>query len=201
MSVQHRNECAFTGRITGNKSMPDGFSFRYIQNGTALLKLTVACNSQYKAADGSMKTSTVYIDCTAFGKLAEEVNGKLSLGAAVDILAEYRKRQYNARDGEFKTAHEFIIKTIEVIAPALAGTSRPPQEQQQQQQQQTPSGRQNEQRRQYSRPPAQQAQAPRQTAPPPQRQAPPPPPQEHEQQFGEMPDNPPGRVDEDDIPF
>jgi single stranded DNA-binding protein len=182
MSVQHKNECVFTGRITGSKTMPDGFSFRYIQNGMAILKLIIVCNSQYKAADGSMKTSTVYVDCTAFGKLAEDVKEKLSLGVAVEVVTEYRKRQYNDRGGVSKTSHEFIAKTIEVVTDAApAGASKPAQSQRPQQQ--VPQGG-GYGSKQYSRPP-QQPQA--------QRQAPPPPPRQEEEWQNS--------VDNEDIPF
>lgn len=158
---QHKNECIFIGRVTGSKLMPDGFVYRNLNGGNALLRFSLACNEQYKAADGSMKTVTMYIDCSAFGRLADETRDKLRSGDTVEAVTRYRKRSYVDKNNCKQTAHEFIAEHITLLSSETSNQGQqqpvqqappPPPPQQQQHQQRAPQ----EQRQQYSRQPAQQ---------------------------------------------
>lgn len=100
------NVCIFAGRLGRDPEM------QYTPNGNvAITKLSLAV-TEYggKDEDGKTTYDTLWVDVTAFGKLAETVNKILAKGDAVTVECTYQKRKYTNRDGVQATAHNFKLQ-------------------------------------------------------------------------------------------
>lgn len=103
------NEVLLDGRICKIDDL------RMTSNGKANLHFTIANN--IISADGSQKLNN-YIPCVAWGKLAYALQG-LTISTCVQVKGELHSRTYKKQldDGEIeiRTAHELVIKELEVL--------------------------------------------------------------------------------------
>jgi single-strand DNA-binding protein len=77
---------------------------RYVQNGAAVAKFTVAVNRRTKQNE-----STDYIDVLAWDKLAESSNAHLKKGMSVLVEGRLAIRAYESKSGEKHKAAEVVM--------------------------------------------------------------------------------------------
>lgn len=99
------NICIFAGRLGRDPEM------QYTPAGTALTKLSLAV-SEYAGKDENGKSAyeTLWVDVTAWGKLAENTNNILSKGDSVTFQCSYQKRKYTTKEGTSGTSHNFKLE-------------------------------------------------------------------------------------------
>lgn len=67
---------------------------------SSVAKFGVAINDKYKAADGTLKETTAFVDVEAWGKTADLVGQYLRKGAGVVIEGKLKSDSWQTKDGE-----------------------------------------------------------------------------------------------------
>lgn len=112
MSV--KNICVFSGRVGQDPEM------RYLPDGTAMVTFGLASRRSWPAKetndDGSTKWNeeTTWVDCVAFGNIAERIVSRVQKGTQLTVQTEYTKRKGTTESGEERTYHNFKINDFEV---------------------------------------------------------------------------------------
>ena len=87
---------------------------RTLPSGTALCEFGLACNRKFKTADGRASEEVCFIDCAAFGRVAEVMAEHLARGRAV--LVEGRiKYDVWERDGQKRSKHGIIVENFQFL--------------------------------------------------------------------------------------
>ncbi|MCK5605146.1 single-stranded DNA-binding protein [Candidatus Pacearchaeota archaeon] len=114
-----KNLCVFSGRVGQDPEM------RYLPDGTAMVTFGLASRRSWPAKDknedGSLKWNeeTTWIDCVAFGSIADRLVKKVQKGTQLAIQSEYTKRKATTETGEERTYHNFKIFDFETGVKAL----------------------------------------------------------------------------------
>lgn len=80
------------------------------QNGVPVTSFTVACDRDYKDADGSYPTD--FINCQAWRKTAEFLQKYFQKGDMVIVNGRMQCREYTAKDGSKRIATELIASNV-----------------------------------------------------------------------------------------
>ena len=105
------------GNLTGDPEL------RYTPKGTAVGDLALAINEKYKAADGSFKESTTYVDVTIWGRQAETCKEHLSKGKPVLIEGRLKLDTWE-KEGKKYSKLCVVAERVQFIG----GNSRPREE-------------------------------------------------------------------------
>lgn len=105
-----------TGRITHDPEL------RFASNGTAVCKIPLAFNARRKNQAGEWEDGdTLYINGTLFGDRAETAAEHLARGVEVIVTGRLKTRQWEAQDGQKRSATELLIDSI---APTLRAAAK-----------------------------------------------------------------------------
>lgn len=86
---------------------------KFTQSGSALLKLSVACNDRKKDDNGNWSDGdTTYLDVSAWRTLAENAAESLLKGDTVIVVGRFKSRSYEATDGSKRTVYEVDAQHI-----------------------------------------------------------------------------------------
>lgn len=84
--------------------------------GTSILKASVACDYQKKAADGSYDRHTMWIRCVVFGRRAESLAKVLTKGMRIAASGDMQIDEYtDKKSGEKRFSVEVIANDIEPL--------------------------------------------------------------------------------------
>lgn len=88
---------------------------RYLPSGTAVATTAIATNRRYKAADGTQKDETMFIDLTFWGRTAEIANQYLKKGSQVLVEGRLTLEQWTAQDGSKRSKHAIAVETLQML--------------------------------------------------------------------------------------
>jgi single-strand DNA-binding protein len=97
------NKVVILGRLTKD---PD---LRFTASNTAVSRFTVAVNRQFK------KDETDFINCVAFGKIAETISQYLTKGRQIAVTGSIRTGSYDATDGTKRYTTDVAVESFEFI--------------------------------------------------------------------------------------
>jgi single-strand DNA-binding protein len=83
---------------------------RYVTNGSAVTKFSLAINRRSKQGD-----ETMYIDVVAWDKLGEICNTYLKKGMSTLVEGALSIRKYETKDGEKRTAVEVVASNMQML--------------------------------------------------------------------------------------
>jgi single-strand DNA-binding protein len=121
MSVQ--NNCTILGNIGRVET-------RYTGSGIPVTSLSIAVNEREKV-NGQWEDVTTWFPCTLWQH--ENILNYLQPGKQVAVTARFKTRKYEDKEGQQRTAHEFVISDIKLLGGKKDGgnddraepTSRP----------------------------------------------------------------------------
>lgn len=87
---------------------------RFLSSGAQLTKFGIGCNRRY-TSNGEQRDEAMFIDCTAFGRLAEITAEYLHKGAPVLISGRLRLEQWQADDGSKRSKHSVVVDTVQFL--------------------------------------------------------------------------------------
>lgn len=96
-----------------------------LPSGTTVCEFGLAVNTRY-GGDGQQKESVCFIDCRAFGRLAETVNQYLSKGRQALIEGRLDFDQWEAPDGQKRSKHRVTVASVQFIGGRDDAASAPP---------------------------------------------------------------------------
>ena len=83
---------------------------RHMPSGEMVANFSVACTESWKDKDsGEKKEATEWVNCVAFGKLAEIVQTYLKKGAQVYVSGSMKTRKWQNKDGQDRYTTEIKL--------------------------------------------------------------------------------------------
>mgnify|MGYP000273983617 CR=1 FL=1 len=114
------NKCEFIGNLGKDPEM------RYMPNGNAVASITVACSESWKDKNTGEKVEhTEWVNCTAFGKLAEIMEKYLKKGSKVYVSGKMKTDKYQDKEtGKDKYSTKIIANEMIMLdSKGVADTS------------------------------------------------------------------------------
>ena len=89
---------------------------RYLQNGTAVGKSSIAVTKKTKGQNGQVIENTLFIDLTFWGKTAEIASQYLSKGSKLAVNGEIVLEQWqDQQTGQNRQKHSIKVETMEML--------------------------------------------------------------------------------------
>lgn len=89
---------------------------KYLDGGTTVANFSVACRESKKENGEWVDAEATWIDCKAFGKLAENITDSLTKGTRVLIVGNMRQERWETDGGDKRSK---MVLTVEHIGPEL----------------------------------------------------------------------------------
>jgi len=96
---------------------------RYTASGTAVVKIVVAVNRQWKSQNGEKQEEVDFLPVVVWDKMAENVDRYLSKGSSVLVEGRISVRSYEGRDGQKRYATEIMAQTVQFLGGGKSGES------------------------------------------------------------------------------
>jgi single-strand DNA-binding protein len=93
------------GNLTRNPEI------RQTPSGQNVVSFSLALNRSYKNGDGEWQEATDYIDCVAWGNLAEQVNERLTVGSRALVDGRLQSRSWET-DGVKRSKVEVLANDV-----------------------------------------------------------------------------------------
>src|SRR5574337_738646 len=98
------NKILLMGHLTAD---PD---LKYTPGGTAIAVFTVAINRKWKGADQEIKEEVDFIDCKAFGSIAETMSNHLTKGNPIFVEGRLAIERWEDKDGGKKSRARVVVE-------------------------------------------------------------------------------------------
>jgi single-strand DNA-binding protein len=87
----------------------------YTPNQTAVVDFGLAVNRRWKGQDGENREETCFVDCQAFGRLAENINKYLSKGRPLFVEGRLTFNSWTAQDGTKRSKHRITVENFQFL--------------------------------------------------------------------------------------
>ncbi|MHC4059995.1 MAG: single-stranded DNA-binding protein [Planctomycetota bacterium] len=87
----------------------------YTPNQTAVVDFGLAVNRRWTGQDGSQRDETCFVDCRAFGRMAENINKYLSKGRPVFVEGRLSFDSWTAQDGTKRSRHRVTVENFQFL--------------------------------------------------------------------------------------
>ncbi len=99
----------------------------YLPSQTAVVEFGLAVNRRWKGQDGEKREETCFVDCRAFGRLAENINKYLTKGRPLFVEGRLTFDSWTAQDGSKRSKHRVTVENFQFLqgaaAPSGAGST------------------------------------------------------------------------------
>jgi len=106
--MRHFNLAVVEGRLTNDPEL------RYLQNGTALCKFSIANNQSYYK-DENLQEEVNFIDITTWAKLAEKCNEYLKKGRRVLINGRLKQDKWQDNNGANRSKISIVGNQVQFL--------------------------------------------------------------------------------------
>ncbi len=96
----------------------------YTPSQTAVVDFGLAVNRRWTSRDGEKKEETCFVDCRAFGRIAENINKYMSKGRPVFIEGRLSFDTWTAQDGSKRSKHRVTVENFQFLPGASGPGSR-----------------------------------------------------------------------------
>lgn len=103
----------------------------YTPSQTAVVDFGLAVNRRWKSKDGEAKEETLFVDCRAFGRVAENIDKFCSKGNPLFVEGRLTFDSWTAKDGTKHSKHRVTIESFQFLPtgakpePAKAEPAKP----------------------------------------------------------------------------
>lgn len=105
--------------VIGNVGQdPKIFTF---QNGKKKASFSVAASKRFRDANGEPKEQTTWVNCSAFGKLADVVEDYVGKGSQLFVEGELSVNNFTDQNGYKKSVTEVRVTTLQMLDKRNAG--------------------------------------------------------------------------------
>ena len=108
------NSCTFIGRLGKPPEM------RATAGGMAIASFSIACGWKSKDKEG-----TEWVNCTAFGKLAEIVEKYLEKGSQVYVQGKMKTDKWDDKEGNTRYSTKINVDNLQMLGKAGQSSSAP----------------------------------------------------------------------------
>lgn len=103
------NKVIMVGNLTRDVEL------RYLQSGSAIATIGLACNRKYKKQDGSQGEEVCFVDAKLFGRTAEVANQYLKKGSKVLIEGKLTFEQWTSQQGAKQSRHTISVESLQML--------------------------------------------------------------------------------------
>ena len=108
--------------ITGNLTRDP--ELRTTPNGSSVCSFSVAVNRIYRDSNGEQKEDVSFIDCSAWGKLAEMISQYAKKGSGVLVSGRLDQRSWEDKNGGGKRSRvEIVVEDFNFVGNRDGGSS------------------------------------------------------------------------------
>lgn len=94
----------------------------YLPSETPVVDFGLAVNRRYKSREGESRDETCFIDCRAFGRLAENINKYMRKGRSLFVEGRLTFDTWTAQDGSKRSKHRVTVENFQFLgAPTGEG--------------------------------------------------------------------------------
>jgi single-strand DNA-binding protein len=93
----------------------------YTPSQTAVVDFGMATNRKWTAQDGSQRDETCFVDCRAFGRMAENLNKFMSKGKPIFIEGRLTYDTWTAQDGTKRSRHRVTVENFQFMPGSGGG--------------------------------------------------------------------------------
>jgi single-strand DNA-binding protein len=101
------NNVSLVGRLTRDPEM------RYISDGTAVAKFTMAINRNFKSSRGEYEAD--FVNCTVWRKLAENTANYCKKGSLVGVTGRIQSRSFEGKEGDRVYVTEVVADRVRFL--------------------------------------------------------------------------------------
>jgi single-strand DNA-binding protein len=87
---------------------------KYLPSGTPVCDIGLAVNRAWKDASGNAQEEVLFVDCSAFGKLGENVNEHFQKGRPIHIEGRLKLDQWE-QDGQYRSKIRVIVEQFRFV--------------------------------------------------------------------------------------
>jgi single-strand DNA-binding protein len=98
----------------------------YLPSQTAVVDFGLAVNRRWTGKDGEKKEETCFVDCTSFGRPAENINKYLTKGRPVFVEGRLTFNSWTAQDGTKRSRLKVTVERFQFLGSPSA-TAQPEQ--------------------------------------------------------------------------
>lgn len=98
---------------------------RYMPNGNAVAKFSVATNESWRNSEGEIEERTEWHRCVLFGKLAERAGEFLKKGQMVYVEGRLQTRNWEDKDGVKRYTTEVLGDMFTMLGKREPGSGEP----------------------------------------------------------------------------
>lgn len=110
------NQCSFIGNLGKDPEL------RSTGSGQQVASFTIACTEKWRDRNGQKQERTEWIDCTAWGKLAEVIGQYLTKGAKVYAQGRHERQSWDDKTtGEKKYRVHYVINKLVMLGGKPSG--------------------------------------------------------------------------------
>ncbi len=103
------SKAIITGNITRDPEL------RTTTGGSSVCSFTVAVNRNYRGTDGEQKEEVSFIDCSAWGKLAETIAQYGKKGNGVLVSGRLNQRSWEDKNGNKRSSVEIVVEDFNFV--------------------------------------------------------------------------------------
>ena len=92
----------------------------YTPSQTAVVDFGLATNRRWTAQDGSQRDDTCFVDCRAFGRMAENINKFFTKGKPIFLEGRLTYDSWTAQDGSKKSRLRVTVENFQFL-PGTGG--------------------------------------------------------------------------------
>jgi len=101
----------------------------YLPSQTAVVEFGLAVNRKWTGKDGQGRDEVCFVDCRAFGRIAENINKYLSKGRPLFVEGRLTFDTWTAKDGTKRSKHRITVENFQFLgAPTAQQSSREPEQ-------------------------------------------------------------------------
>lgn len=93
----------------------------YTPSQTAVVDFGLAVNRRWKGQDGENREETCFVDCRAFGRLAENINKYLTKGRPLFVEGRLTFNTWTAQDGTKRSKHRVTVENFQFLGSPGGG--------------------------------------------------------------------------------
>lgn len=105
-----KNKVQLIGNLGGDPELKE------VGNGQHMLRLSLATNERFKAADGTWKDNTQWHPVVAWGKQAERLSTLVRKGSGLVVEGRLVHRSYETKAGEKRYSTEVVLTEFHLLA-------------------------------------------------------------------------------------
>jgi len=97
----------------------------YTPNQTAVVDFGLATNRRWTGQDGTQHDETCFVDCRAFGRMAENINKYFKKGKPIFLEGRLTFDSWTGQDGQKRSRHRVTVENFQFLPGTGGGPGQP----------------------------------------------------------------------------